>query len=135
MKLKFLLIPVTILIGVSQAYAAAESPIEYSATYKKCMASGDAAQGITSGLLECTENERRFQDGKLNQAYQTAMARLPANRKDELRLSERNWIKSRDAICEQRERESGGGTLSTVVGLDCLLQETVKRKTYLEQYR
>lgn len=134
MKNKVLLWPIIILTGIGQAHAAGRSP-EYSASYHKCMASGDAAQGITSGLIECTETERNLQDRKLNQVYQMIIARLPASKKDELRLSERSWITSRDAICDQRKEESGDGTLSTIVELDCLLQETVKRRIYLEQYR
>lgn len=134
MKIPFPLLPVAIILGMGQAPAAADD-LAYSAAYKQCMSSGDAAEGITSGLLDCIDNERVVQDAKLNEAYQMVMAHLPTNRKDELRLSERGWIKSRDAICAKQAKASGDGTLSTVVEMDCRLQETVKRKVYLEQYR
>jgi uncharacterized protein YecT (DUF1311 family) len=137
MKRKIVLLSTAILFCACQAHAASQSPIEqrYSATYSRCMATGDAAQGITSGMIECTEAERNFQDGKLNQAYKMVMSRLPANRQDGLRLSERNWIKARDANCERQRREDGGGSMSHVTWLGCLMDETIKRTISLEHYR
>jgi uncharacterized protein YecT (DUF1311 family) len=71
MKCLHVLLPAAIILGTGAAHAASKSPVEqrYSATYNRCMASGDAAQGITSGMIDCTEVERNFQDGKLNQTY------------------------------------------------------------------
>jgi uncharacterized protein YecT (DUF1311 family) len=99
------------------------------------MDTGDAADGITSGMIECTQAELTFQDGKLNQAYRMVMTRLPAARQAELRQEQRAWIRSRDAICERERRQAGDGTLSHVAWLDCLVSETIKRTKTLEHYR
>ena len=40
----------------------------YSAIHDHCMNSGDAAQGITSGILDCNGEEAERQDIRLNQA-------------------------------------------------------------------
>lgn len=103
--------------GSSPALAASKSPVEqrYAPNYNKCLNSGQAAEGVTSAMVECNVAETRIQDGRLNQAYKMVMTRLPANRKDQLRLSERNWIKARDA--------------------GCILDETIKRTMFLERYR
>ena len=137
MKREITLLAVAMIFGACQAHAASKSPVElrYSASFNRCMATGDAAQGITSGMIECTEAERHFQDGKLNQAYKMVMSRLPMNRQDGLRASERNWIKVRDAVCEKQRREDGGGSMSHVTWLGCLTDETIKRTMVIEQYR
>jgi uncharacterized protein YecT (DUF1311 family) len=99
-------------------------------------ATGDAGQGITSGMIACTETERNFQDGKLNQAYKMVISRLPAIRQDELRRSERNWIKTRDAICaKELTGEFAGGSMGRVTWLGCLVDETIKRTITLEHCR
>jgi uncharacterized protein YecT (DUF1311 family) len=138
MKCLHVLLPAAIILGTSAAHAVAKSPVEqrYSATYNRCMTSGDAAQVITSGMIDCTESERNFQDGKLNQAYKMVLARLPANRQDDLRRSERNWIKARDAICaKELTGDFAGGSMSRVTWLGCLVDETIKRTMALEHYR
>lgn len=138
MKVKCLLLPVAILFGISPALAAGKSPIErrYTATFDHCMASGAAAQGLTYAVRECLAAETRVQDARLNQAYKMVMARLPANRREGLRLSERNWIKARDAGCEKQSTEDGlGGDMAIEIQDQCVLDETIKRTIYLEQYR
>ncbi|RQW38953.1 lysozyme inhibitor LprI family protein [Novosphingobium sp. LASN5T] len=138
MKCLHLLSPVAIILATSAAHAASKTPFErrYSETYNRCMDTGDAAQGITSGMIACTEAERHFQDGKLNQAYKMVISRLPASRQDDLRRSERNWIKARDSICaKELTGEFVGGSMSHVTWLGCLMDETIKRTMALEQYR
>ena len=138
MKYLYVLLPAAMILGTSAAHAASKSPVEqrYSATYNRCMASGDAAQGITSGMIDCTEAERNIQDGKLNQAYKMVIARLPVSRQDDLRRSERNWIKARDAICaKELTGDFAGGSMSRVTWLGCLVDETIKRTMALEHYR
>jgi len=138
MKAKFLLLPVAVLIGISQAQAAGKSAVEqrYTATFNRCMPSGGAAQGMTFAVRGCLAAETRVQDAKLNQAYKMVMARLPANRQQGLRLSERKWIKTRDAGCAKQSTEDGlGGDMAIEMQDQCVLDETIKRTIYLEQYR
>ncbi|MDE1914904.1 MAG: DUF1311 domain-containing protein [Sphingomonadales bacterium] len=138
MKPFHMLLPAVIFLGAGGAHAAGKSPIEqrYTATYNRCMNTGDAGQGVTSAMMACTEAERNFQDGKLNQVYKMVISRLPATRQDDLRRSERNWIKVRDAVCaKELTGEFAGGSMSRVTWLGCLVDETIKRTMALEQYR
>ena len=105
-----------------------------SADYKTCMASGDAASGVTSGILDCNGSEIDRQDAKLNQAYKMVMARLPQAKKMDLRSSERLWIVDRDRRCS-RKQEEVGGTLGSIVYSSCILDETIKRTIWLELHQ
>lgn len=138
MKVKFLLLPVAALLGISQAQAAGKSAVEqrYTSTFNRCMASGAAAQGMTYAVRGCLAAETRVHDAKLNQAYKMVMGRLPANRHEGLRASERAWIKVRDAGCAKQSTEDGlGGDMAIEMEDQCVLDETIKRTIYLEQYR
>lgn len=138
MKCSCLLLPAAFVFGIASAHAAAKSPVEqrYTPTYNRCLNTGEAAQGATFAVVECNTNETRIQDGRLNQAYKMVMTRLPANRQEQLRQSERNWIKARDAQCSKQAREDGGGgTMGEEIYSGCILDETIKRTMFLEQYR
>lgn len=114
-----------------------QSPVEkrYSATFNGCMASGDAAQGITTGILDCYSPEITAQDARLNQAYKMVMARLNAARKATLRNSERAWIRTRDAQCSKAMDQYEGGSMGRIALASCMLDETIKRTIWLERYR
>ena len=43
----------------------------YSAAYRTCLATGDAAKGVTSGLLDCNGAEIDRQDARLNRTYRS----------------------------------------------------------------
>lgn len=106
-------------------------PGGYSAEFQACMAAGQAAQGVTWAILDCHGEELRNQDVALNRTYREALERLTADQGVALRADERLWIKDRDTRCEHRRTAEGGDTLSTIVYAQCVLDETVKRTTYL----
>jgi uncharacterized protein YecT (DUF1311 family) len=98
------------------------------------MGSGDAAQGITSAIMDCNGAENRLQDARLNQAYKTVMARLAQPQQAALRKSERTWIKERDQRCREAADEAGGGSAFGIIFSSCVLDETVKRVIWLKDY-
>lgn len=108
---------------------AANSEIEkhYTADYRRCMASGDAANGVTSALIDCARLENDRQDRILNDTYKTIMATLPDARKDQLRQDERAWLKQRKAKCDAEAAEDAGGSLAEVDYNDCMLKSTTER--------
>lgn len=116
------------------AQTKAEVEAAYSPSFNHCMESGDAAQGITSGIMDCTGAENTLQNARLNQAYNTVMARLPARQQAALRTSERNWIKRRDERCREAADEAGGGSASGIIYSSCILNETIKRTIWLKDY-
>lgn len=107
----------------------------YSRDYDQCMASGDAAQGVTAGILSCTGEEIDRQDARLNQAYVIVMHRLPPARKQALRDNERRWIAGRDAHCRREAAAETGGSLAGIVYDQCILGQTLARRLWLERYR
>jgi uncharacterized protein YecT (DUF1311 family) len=120
----------------AQAPGRNSDPLEnrYSAQFKQCMATGDAANGSTSATLACTDDELRVQDQKLNQAYRTLMGSLAPDKQADLRNYERAWIKQREAQCPEGDSEANG----QIARLDrpaCLLSQTMTRTIALEKLR
>ena len=99
------------------------------------MATGDAANGVTAGILDCVGAETSRQDAQLNQVYRAAITRLPLDRSQALRLSERAWIKSRDAGCKVSMGDEADGTLGSVIYAQCVLEEEAKRVGYIKGLR
>lgn len=100
----------------------------YSATYNNCMGAGDAADGVTSAMLDCIGAEISVQDHLLNASYQSVMAKLTDQpSKDKLRSDERRWIKARDAKCTAEAEPEEGGSLATVIYNNCILDATIDR--------
>ncbi len=121
----------------SSAWAVQQTGPQYSRAYNQCMKAveeGDylPVQGDYA-TLECIDAEIGRQDARLNQAYKMVMTRLTPPQKQKLRESERAWIRSKERVC--LERMEGDGTMDRVFFASCILQKTVQRTRYLEQYR
>lgn len=113
----------------------AEIDAAYSPAFDACMKSGDAAGGVTSAMMDCHGLENTRQDERLNRAYRTAMARLQPAQKAALRLSERRWLQQRKKGCQDAANSAGGGSASGLIYSSCFLDETIKRKIWLQRYR
>jgi uncharacterized protein YecT (DUF1311 family) len=117
----------------TSASAQTQSQIEkrYSPEYAECM---DASGGVTSDMMDCTGSEIDIQDARLNQAYALVMRPLAKPRKDTLRGLQRAWIKQRDGKCARASDEEGGGSMAGLIYAGCILDETIKRTIFLENY-
>lgn len=124
-----------LLMAAAAPQTDAEVEKRYSAAFNTCIGTGDAARGVTPAMAECMGAELDRQDARLNQAYKMVMGRSPQKRKTALRTSQRKWIKTRDATCQQAYDAAGGGTASGLEKLGCLTSETIKRTIFLERYR
>lgn len=127
----------TAILAGSPLCAQTQSQIEkrLSRDYNECMATGDAAGGVTSAMMDCTGAEIDRQDARLNQAYVMVMRPLPATKKAALRTLQRAWIKQRDARCTRAAKQDEGGTAAAMTYQDCILDETIKRTIFLENYK
>ena len=105
----------------------------YSAAYRACMSTGDAADGITLAVLNCIGAETTLQDARLNHRYKLVMTHLTSDRQEALRASERAWLKSRDASCKAEAVEEGG-TLGSIIGAQCVLKQEAERVRYVEAF-
>jgi uncharacterized protein YecT (DUF1311 family) len=97
----------------------------------KCLATGDAANGVTSAMVECTNKELAVQDAKLNSTYKTTMAALNPEQQSALRNAQRKWIKFRDSKCDAENQS--GGTIDEVGRPSCILDMTIQRTKELRQ--
>lgn len=120
--------------SVTPTAAQTQSQIEkrYTRDYNQCM---DAAEGVTVEMMDCIGAEIDRQDARLNQAYVMVMRPLSRAKKDQLRGLQRSWIRQRDARCSRASNDAGGGSLSGVVYASCILDETIKRTIFLENYK
>lgn len=121
-------------VFASPASAQAQSQIErrYTSEYHACM---DASEGVTVAMMDCNGAEIELQDARLNQAYVMVMRPLARAKKDALRALQRAWIKQRDAKCSRAADAERGGSLASVIYSGCILDETIKRTIFLENYR
>ena len=115
--------------------SAARPASGYSAPYTACMASGDAAAGVTSAMMDCTGAELGRQDDRLNQVYRERIAAVAPPRAAALRTAERAWIKARDARCHRVAKAEEDGSLGGLVYAGCILDATIARTRWLEAYR
>lgn len=128
------------LVMAVSAPALSASPIvsqiekRYTVAYNQCLGTGDAAAGITVAIVDCVDAETERQDARLNEAYRIVMTGLSGAQKIVLRASERKWISDRTSRCT-KSAESEGGTLGNIIYADCILNETVKRTIWLENYK
>lgn len=123
------------LAGQASGRTAAAVETRYSAAYRNCLATGDAAKGVTSGMLDCNGAEIDRQDARLNRTYRAVMARLAPPARARLRASERAWIGERDRSCRRAAKTAEGGTLASVIYSGCVLDRTIERTMWLERYR
>jgi uncharacterized protein YecT (DUF1311 family) len=117
----------------TSASAQTQEQIEkrYSQDYSQCM---DDSGGVTVEMMDCIAAEIDIQDARLNQSYVMVMRPLPKPRKDKLRGLQRAWIKQRDANC-QRAIADEGGSMAGLIYSGCILDETIKRTIFLENYK
>ena len=118
--------------AASSGAAADASSVEarYSPAYDACMSSGEAAEGVTVAMADCTSAEIDVQDAKLNAAYQQVMRGLEEAPRQKLRDAQRAWIKFRDTKCASEA--NSGGTMDILNSGGCILDATVRRTIELE---
>lgn len=103
---------------------------EYSRAYGICTSNSG---GNTSNLSDCASIELSTQNARLNKAYKTAMAVLPAEKKRNLQEAQALWVKFRDADCGMYYSLTGG-TMDLLEGAGCELNMTLERADSLEWF-
>ncbi|WOK37292.1 lysozyme inhibitor LprI family protein [Sphingomonas sp. C3-2] len=104
---------------------------ERSAEYQQCM---DESEGVTVTMMDCIAIDLGPKDDLLNTRYKAVIAALPDAKAEQLRALQRDWIRQRDRLCDEKLEEPGG-TLGQVIRRECLLTETNKRIAFLNRYR
>ncbi len=89
----------------------------------------DQSDGVTVAMRNCADAEYKYQDDRLNAAYQKLRAKLGKAAAVQLRDEQRAWIGQRDKECEV---DKTGGTAELIISDDCAVQATAKRASELE---
>lgn len=109
--------------------AAQNAELRLRPSYQACI---DASMAITPALLECSDREFTYQDGRLNDAYKKLRASLTTEQRSKLRDEQRTWLADKKARCSAGN-ETGQGEL--VVSATCEITETAKRANELADRR
>jgi uncharacterized protein YecT (DUF1311 family) len=117
--------------SAAEAQSRAQIERRYTPAYHQCMNAASTNYDMTN----CYGDELERQDGRLNQAYVMVMRPLSSTKKTTLRTLQRTWLKQRDAKCDRERNQYSGGSISAGVFMGCMLDETIKRTIYLENYR
>lgn len=119
----------TLIIGLLLiSHTAQASDDLYTKEYQQCI---DKADGVTSKIIACANEEYELQDKRLNVAYQILKANSSQGQKDKLKKAQRLWIQYRDANCAFY-LDPEGGSLARILSNDCMVEETAKRAKELE---
>ena len=120
---KLLIASSLFVLGLQASYADSKISQQYTACMNKASS--------TVSMVQCTSAETARQDARLNKAYNGLMSKLSKTRKQELQTAQRLWIKYRDANCKFYV-DPNGGSIAQVKGANCVMNETAKRATELE---
>ena len=102
-----------------------------SKNYENCLNSGDAASGFPAAILDCADAEEKWQQARLREAYNEALSRLPSDRLNELRNSEKDWLEVRDSTCKATSPSSDIGASGPSIYDQCIAQQDAARITAL----
>lgn len=89
-----------------------------------------ASGGVTPEMQGCIETEFEYQDARLNQAYQSLLARSTGDQKAKRESEQTQWRSERDSWCGWDAKE--GGQAQRLEANDCFLNMTAERATALE---
>ncbi|MDR1850427.1 MAG: lysozyme inhibitor LprI family protein [Zoogloeaceae bacterium] len=116
------------------ASASLSASAQTANAYDQCL---NDTGGNMPAMIDCASEEAKRQDKRLNAVYKVAMGRV-AN-KDNLRNTQRAWIKERDKACgtsgENYVAEDGeveGGQTGWLMHHECVARKTAQRADELE---
>ena len=99
--------------------------------FKPCL---DLSGKVTSSTMDCLGMEVKFQNARLDRAYQSLLSTLNVNRKKELQAVQRLWVKYRDAHC-QFYGDLKKGDVVRIAHFNCVLEQTSLRAKELEDLK
>lgn len=118
---------VLVLLAAPAADAQARRPRPLSVSEE-----ADRCNGSNPEILDCVARILDREDARLNRAYKAALARLRAPQQAALRAEQRQWIKDRDAECENEEDQ--GAAQASIYQTICHAEWTDARADELERY-
>lgn len=124
MKFSYFIVSVWLL-----AFTCSAAEENYSGEWRRCM---DTSEGVTVTILACNSAEAEHQERRLNINYQSYLAGMNTEAKQNFIRAQRLWLKFRDENCGAFSQEPGG-TLAAIVGSSCYLKMTAERADDFEK--
>ncbi|REB08546.1 DUF1311 domain-containing protein [Sporosarcina sp. BI001-red] len=91
--------------------------------------------GVTSEMMEATDETYTRWDNALNEIYSVLKKQLSDSEMESLRVKQRSWMKERDQEAEEAAAEFGEGTAGPLTYMSVMAQKTEERCYELvEQY-
>lgn len=88
----------------------------------------------TVEINQCTSQQAKAADRRLNQAYQQLKPKISSKQRQRLTQAQLEWIKFRDRTCEYEAGEFEGGTAAPSAYSSCLARVTTQRTNDLQRY-
>ncbi|NHB57662.1 DUF1311 domain-containing protein [Acinetobacter sp. 194] len=120
-----------VVLTVSSFQVTYAQDIKWTKHFKPCL---DRSGKVTSSTMDCLGMEVKFQDARLNKAYQSLLSTLESNRKKELQTAQRLWVKYRDVHC-YFYGDIKKGDLARMANFNCVLEQTSLRAQDLESLK
>lgn len=89
---------------------------------------GNCSSEKLNELEDCTFNEYKIEDARLNYLYKTIITTYP-ELKESIRNTQRTWVKARDSVCAYSESD---GQEFKVYKNHCLYEQTYERNRELK---
>ncbi|MCL1960988.1 MAG: lysozyme inhibitor LprI family protein [Desulfovibrionaceae bacterium] len=106
---------------------AGDEAIGLRPTYAGCVDHRDGE--APAAALECTTEEYKYQEERLDKVYKNLMASLDKARQKQLEREEGAWLRVRKAYCNARP---GANRAAVLKSRNCNVYETAKRAAELE---
>lgn len=89
---------------------------------------------VWNDILECSMNNHKYHQDKLNQVYQITLNQLPKKEKAILEKSQEQWQKTIENECMQFANQELYGREGAFDVIQCDIDEMQKRIIFLENY-
>jgi uncharacterized protein YecT (DUF1311 family) len=110
--------------------SATQPEAAYGAQYAQCM---QQAGAVNAAMHDCTSDELKQQDRRLNIAYAGLRRNLLAPAQRALQQAQRDWIRFRNSNCAFVDDPEGGTNARLAAG-QCRLRMTAQRAQELEAW-
>jgi uncharacterized protein YecT (DUF1311 family) len=88
----------------------------------------------TVEINQCTSQQAKAADRKLNQVYQQLKPKISSQQRQRLTQAQLEWIKFRDRTCDYEAGEYEGGTAASSAYSSCVARVTTQRTKDLQRY-
>jgi uncharacterized protein YecT (DUF1311 family) len=125
----FSMLAITSIMSIAVVQVAWGQPVNRITSQVNCSKSM-----VQSDLNACASQSAKLADRKLNQVYQTLIAKINQREKVKLVDAQLAWIQFRDRSCEFESSRYEGGSIAPLIQYSCIRNLTERRTKDIEGY-